>query len=163
MSHMVKDQQTAKELRMRAERLKVAQAGALAAGYGPYLIGAGVSGGSAVVTGYKALGPVSKTAINSGAIGSAMDAATQKYECFNCNFNIKQNVGVAVTSAATGAYRMGMSSAAGTTNVTFGNIIKNTNNPTGLVIFGNQQLLNQSGSRAVKSATQNQSQKDQKK
>jgi filamentous hemagglutinin len=159
MSNVVVDQNKAKALKQQAQLRKITTKGALTAGYAPYIVGGAVVAPSV----YGSLGTAAKTAIGSGASGSAIDAATQKYECFNCNFNIKQNVGVAISSGITGYYGAGMANAAGTTHVTMGNIYKNTKNPTGLVIFGNQQLLNQAASKSIKSATENQTQKDQKK
>ena len=76
------------------------------------------------------------------------------------NLNLKQSVGVGLVGTLTAGYGSGLAKCAGVEAVSFTNMHKNIKNIPGLTIFGNQQMLNQVGSRSVKSATDDKSKSD---
>ena len=126
---------------------KVSAPPVIAAGVTPY-IAAGYLGLPAGVT---------KTAVTSGVVGSGLDAGGQLIGDPKGDFNFKQNVAVGVVSAATAGYGSGLARGAGVEAVSFTNVHRNIKNIPGLTIFGNQQMLNQVGSRSIKSATDDKS------
>lgn len=150
------------------------------AGYGPYAVAGTAATGSAVapVVGRLAApymgtgaqlegagltaGTIAKAVGKSAAIGGGADGLMQAIDC-KCvtGINYVRVGGVAVTSAIAGGWGAGTSAAAGFGQVgglslaqnlpKMGQFVKN--NASGLVIFVNEQVIGQSGSRAVKAAT----------
>lgn len=129
---------------------KVSTPPIIAAGATPY-IAAGYLGLPAGVT---------KSAVTSGVSSSTLDAGGQLISNPKGDLNLKQTVGVGLVGAATAGYGSGLAKGAGVEAVPFTNVHKNTKNIPGLTIFGNQQMLNQVGSRSVKSATDDKSKPD---
>ena len=150
------------------------------AGYGPYAVAGTAATGSAVApavgrlaapymgTGAQLEGAgltaktVGMAAAKSAGVGGGIDASIQAWHC-KCikDINYVRVGGVAVTSAIAGGWGAGTSSAAGFGQVgglslaqnlpKMGQFVKS--NASGLVIFANEQVIGQAGSRAVKAAT----------
>lgn len=86
---------------------------------------------------------------------SALDAIQQSYSCPSCTFNFQQNVGMAGLGGVTGIYGTGFSQLANVEKVSFLNLYQNLKNYGGIVIFGNQQLINQAGGNVIKKSSEN--------
>ena len=153
ISNFVKDKNQADALKQQGNLRKITISGA-AISTAPYLVAEGAAT-------YQIISPVSQVAVKSGIIGSGMDAANQIWTCPTCSFNYQQNIGIGFSSAVTGLYGAGLASSAGVTQVGFLNLPTNLKNVGGLVIFGNQQILNQAGGKIVKNLTSNENQKQQ--
>lgn len=67
-------------------------------------------------------------------------------------FDYGRNLALGTLGAATGVYGTGLANTAVVTPISLMNINSNMKNAGGLVIFGNQFMINQAGSQAIKSA-----------
>ncbi|WP_288384290.1 hypothetical protein [uncultured Acinetobacter sp.] len=105
---------------------------------------------------------VAKAAGTSALVGGGMDAGMQAYTC-KClkDINLVRTGGVAAVSAVTSGWGATTSAAAGFGQVDWKSMALNApkigqflkNNSSGMVIFANEQVMGQAGSRAVKAVT----------
>ncbi|MZY07138.1 RHS repeat protein [Acinetobacter pittii] len=181
MAGFAKDPDDARTLRALGAIRNNNLAAASVAGYGPYAVAGTVAAGSAAapVVGRLAApyigtgaqlegagltaGTVAKAAGTSALVGGGMDAGMQAYTC-KClkDINLVRTGGVAAVSAVTSGWGATTSAAAGFGQVGWKSMALNApkigqflkNNSSGMVIFANEQMIGQTGSRAVKAATE---------
>lgn len=181
MAGFAKNPEDARNLRALGAIRNNNLAAASVAGYGPYVVAGTAAAGSAAapVVGRVAApfigtgaqlegagltaGTVGKAAVTSAGIGGGMDVISQGVKC-KClkDINLVRTGGVAAVSAVTSGWGATTSAAAGFGQVGWKSIALNApnmgqflkNNASGMVIFANEQMIGQAGSRAVKAATE---------
>lgn len=180
MAGFAKDPDDARTLRALGAIRNNNLAAVSVAGYGPYVVAGTAAAGSAAapVVGRVAapfigtgaqlegagltVGTVGKAAVTSAGIGGGLDVIAQGAKC-KClkDINLVRSGGVAAVSAVTSGWGATTSAAAGVGQVGWKSMALNApkigqflkNNTSGLVIFANEQMIGQAGSRAVKAAT----------